>query len=163
MKRYFSLFLCVVLMLSFFAVNASAAEDDAFVPYIIDFSIVSDVMAPTATGDSARVTGLIQAYRLAIENSGNTLHIVGQTYGSTEVIKSGFKDLTVQRRKSSAYDWEDYYEYGNVYRDAANANLDTTLAVASGYQYRVTCKHYAKKSLLSTQTISNTSNIVTVA
>lgn len=163
MKRYFSLFLCVALMLSFFAVEVGAAEDDAFVPYVIDFSITSNVMESATIGDSARATGLIQAYRLAIEKSGTTLHIVGQTYGSTEVVKSGFKDLTVQRRKSSSYDWEDYYEYGNIYCDTLNANLDTMLVVASGYQYRVTCKHYAKKNLLLTQSISNTSNIVTVS
>ena len=36
------------------------------------------------------------------------------------------------------------------------------VSVAAGYQYRISCKHYAKKSLLVTQNISNTSNVVNV-
>ncbi|MBQ6018626.1 MAG: hypothetical protein IJL26_00470 [Clostridia bacterium] len=39
--------------------------------------------------------------------------------------------------------------------------ISKSLTVTSGYQYRVTCTHYAKKSLLSTQKINNTSNTVT--
>ena len=59
------------------------------------------------------------------------------------------------------YDWEDYYVYGDLYIDAFAANLDTTLIVPPNYQYRISCKHYAKKNWLMVQTIANTSNIVT--
>ena len=57
---------------------------------------------------------------------------------------------------------KDEAKNNNVYADAGVANLSTTLPIASGYQYRISCKHYAKKNILSVQTIANTSNIVTV-
>lgn len=139
------------------------AEEYSFVPYIIDFSVTSAEVDQSNISDNTRATGLIYAYGLDLSKSGNTLHITGQTYGFGDVVKAGFKDLTIQRRKTSDDSWKDYYDYGNVYVDGWGANLDTTLVVESGYQYRISCKHYAKKSLLVTQTIANTSGIVTVS
>lgn len=161
MKRILSFLLCLVLTFSFFTFDTKAAED-AFEPYIVDFVITSQGEIFETSEENTRVTGLITDYFLSLSKTGTTLKITGRTQGIIEVVKSGFKGLTVERRKSSADDWEEYYDYGNVYVDTYIASLSTTLAVASGYQYRVTCKHYAKKSLLVTQTISNTSGIVTV-
>jgi hypothetical protein len=160
MKRYFSVFLCFVLMFSFLSVEANAAEDNVFTPYVVDFSLTTETDEDTSEGNNARAS-LIHSYSLYLTKTGTTLNITGQTYGSGDVVKAGFKDLTIQRRKTSDDDWEDYYEYGNVYIEATFANLSTTLVVEAGYQYRISCKHYAKKNLLSVQTIANTSNIVT--
>lgn len=161
MKRFFSFFLCIILI-STLVVQVNAAEMDAFTPYVVDFVLTTDVVGASDAGDNTRAS-LIHAYGLDLTKNGNTLHITGQTYGSTEVVKCGFKDLTIQRRKTSDDSWKDYYEYGNVYVDSVLANLNTTLVVESGYQYRISCKHYAKKNLLSVQTIANTSGIVTVS
>lgn len=161
MKKLFAFFLCVFVIFSMFALEVNA-EEDTFVPYIVDFNIVSAEIEQSTLYDNTRATGLIYAYGLDLSKSGNTLHITGQTYGFADVVKAGFKDLKIQRRKTSDDSWEDYYEYGNVYADAVAANLDTTLLVASGYQYRISCKHYAKKNIFSVQTIANTSGIVTV-
>lgn len=160
MKRAVSFFLSIVMMFSFFAFD-TLATDDGFEPYVIDFSLLPDFDFDSDDENSSRATGLITSYVLSLSKTGSVLHIVGGTYGTSQVVKSGFKDLTVQRRKSTNDSWTDYYEYGNVYIDAFMATVDTKLAVAANYQYRVTCKHYAKKSLLVTQTISNVSNIVT--
>lgn len=149
------------MIFSILAMEANAQED-IVAPYVTSFSVTSAVPVTSDSADNPRATGLIYSYRLFLSKSGNTLDISGQTYGSGEVVKCGFKDLTIQRRKSNSDDWEDYYEYGNVYVDSVTANLSTTLVVSSGYQYRISCKHYAKKSLLVTQSISNTSNIVIV-
>lgn len=162
MKRLVSFFLCIVLIFSLFSTNASANNGEDFVPYVIDFDVTTDVDTDFASENNSRVTGLIFSYSLALASSDNTLEIAGLTQCSIDVVKCGFKDLTVERRKTSSDSWEDYYEFGNVYRETTAAVLSTTLAVASGYQYRVTCKHYAKKNILSVQTVSNTSNIVTV-
>ncbi len=161
MKKNISLLLSIVLMLSFFVFDSSALESEEFEPYVAHFSLTSDFVDDTNDGNNARATGLIHGYSLYLTKTGTTLNITGQTLGTSEAVRTGFKDLTIQRRKSSAYDWEDYYEYGNVYRDAFSANLDTKLVVPANYQYRISCKHYAKKNLLMVQTISNVSNIVT--
>lgn len=161
MKRIFSFFLCLILMFSLMTVEVNATEKDVFTPCVVDFALTTDPSEASDAGDNTRAS-LIHAYGLDLSKNGNTLHITGQTYGSGDVVKAGFKDLKIQRRKTSDDSWEDYYEYGNVYRDSTGAALDTTLLVASGYQYRISCKHYAKKNILSVQTIANTSNIVTV-
>ncbi len=159
MKRMIVAMLCIVTMFSFFNFSVNATEDD-FVPYVIGFELTEGA-ADKIENNDIRATGLISTYSLYLTKTGSVLNITGFTAGSTEVVRSGFKDLMVQRRKTIDDPWEDYYEYGNIYVDAFAANLDTTLAVAANYQYRVTCKHYAKKNILSVQTISNVSNIVT--
>ncbi len=161
MKRLVSFLLCLIGIVSFFEFDAGAMNLKEAQPYTIDFSLtaVDDI---DLNANNSRISGLIYAYGLQLSKSGTTLKIEGETHGTTEVVTCGFKNLTIERRKSSSDSWTDYYEYGNVYRDATSSFLETTLSVASGYQYRITCKHYAKKSLLLTQSISNTSNIVTV-
>ncbi|MBQ3137075.1 MAG: hypothetical protein IJB74_06285 [Clostridia bacterium] len=161
MKKMITVMVCIALMFSFFTLDVNALDKNASFPYVIDFNVTSDYDLVVSDENGTRATGLINSYSLYLTKTGSTLHITGFTMGSTEVVKSGFKDLTVQRRKTTDDPWEDYYEYGNLYVDAFAANLDTTLAVAANYQYRVTCKHYAKKNILSVQTISNVSNIVT--
>lgn len=162
MKRFLSFFLSILLIFPLFVVDVSATEKDILTPYVTDFTLTTDIVQDSSAGDNARAS-LIHSYGLSLSKTGNTLHITGRTYGSTEVVKSGFKDLTIQRRKTSEDSWKDYHDYGNVYIDATGANLDTTLVVESGYQYRISCKHYAKKNIFSVETIANTSGIVTVS
>ncbi len=164
MKKAVSFLLCAVLLFSFCSMTAIASESTAFVPYVIDFSVTTEFNTEFATDTDSRASGLIGSYGLTLSAKTNsTLLIEGFTGCSPEVVKCGFKDLTVQRRKTTSDAWKDYYEYGNVYREATAAGLSTTLAVESGYQYRIYCKHYAKKNIFSVETISNTSNIVTVS
>ncbi len=162
MKKIICGLLSVVLVFSFFAFDISAVSEEETTPSVIDFTLTS---ADEFSGDvnQTRVSGLILSYALAVEKSGTTLSIKGKTACAADVVKCGFKNLTVERRKNSSSSWSDYYDYGDVYSESVASTISTTLSVASGYQYRVTCKHYAKKSLLSTQTISNVSNIVTVS
>lgn len=111
---------------------------------------------------SDRASGLIFSYSLSIARQGNTTLVIGgETVCDSVVVKCGFKNLKVERRQNSTSSWSEYYNYGNLYYDTNVYNLHKELQVDPGYQYRVTCKHYAKKNILNTQTISNTSNIVT--
>lgn len=162
MKKNISLVLCSILIFTCFVFQTSAVEEEGFRPLVDDLSIAAPIYEELDNSDSSRATGLIMIYSLNLSVAGNTLNIYAETYCATEVVKSGFKNLVVQRRKAGSTSWSDYYDYGDLYADSYAASIATTLSVPSGYQYRLSCKHYAKKSLLVTQNISNTSNIVTV-
>ena len=162
MKKIIAVLLSMITLVSFSTFNISATDANYEVPVVVDFLLTTNTDLDVSD-ESTRASGLIFSTALGIATEGSNLLIEGKTLCSTEVVRCGFKDLMVQRRASGSDSWRDYYEYGNVYTDWSSAGLSTTLAVARGYQYRVTCKHYAKKSLLVTQTISNTSNIVTVS
>lgn len=107
-------------------------------------------------------TGLITGKNIAISKSGTVLTIIGITEGSSEVKKCGFSEVTIQRRKNASSSWSDYQTYKDLCRESRSYQLTKKVTVPSGYQYRVTCTHYAKKNIFSTQKIDNTSNIVTV-
>lgn len=162
MKKIIAVLLSLITLVSFSTFNISATDANYEVPVVVDFLLTTNTDLDVSD-ESTRASGLIQSTALGIAKEGSNLLIEGKTFCSIEVVRCGFKDLMVQRRASGDDSWRDYYEYGNVYVETSAANLSTELAVARGYQYRVTCKHYAKKSLLVTQTISNTSNIVTVS
>lgn len=148
-------------MFSFFVFDTFALSEAETVPYVIDFTLSSADDFSEASNET-RASGLILTYALSIKKSGTSIIISGKTVCGPDVVKCGFKNLTVERRKNSSSSWSEYYDYGDVYSNSAAAIINTTLSVASGYQYRVTCKHYAKKSLLSTQTISNASAVLTM-
>lgn len=154
MKKIGSLVFCLILLFTCCVSQVNAVED-----YNVDDRLICE---DTDSSNSSRATGLIMVYSLNLSATGNTLKIYAETYCAAEVVKSGFKDLVVQRRKAGSTSWSDYYDYGDLYNDTYSASIVTTLVVPSGYQYRLSCKHYAKKSLLVTQSVSNTSNVVGV-
>lgn len=123
-------------------------------------AILANNTIHTADEDT-RASDLINAWAIAISKSGtNTLNIAGKTTGTSQVIKSGFKEVVVQRRASSSASWSDYITYEDIYVDIGSYNLAKSITVPTGYQYRVTCIHYAKKNFLSVQTIDNVSNVI---
>lgn len=107
-------------------------------------------------------SGLILAYSIAISGSGSNLLIAGKTLCDPDVVKCGFKVITIQRRTSSTASWTTYKTYESLYENSASYTLAKQIAVPTGYQYRITCTHYAKKNLFSTEKISNTSNIIAI-
>lgn len=115
------------------------------------------------TDDMARASDLISGYAIGISKSGTTIDIVGKTIGRYDVVKSGYTKVVIQRRANSSSSWSNYKTYKDIYADLPACYLSKSITVAKGYQYRVTCVHYAKKSLLSTQKIDNTSNTVTIS
>lgn len=125
-------------------------------------SLTFVVNATDNNSDEIQASGLILNYDLTgVKKNSNTLTVYGTTSCNPEVVKCGFKNLIVQRRVNSSSSWSDYYDYGNVYDDSCFLAIGRDLPVDPGYQYRIICKHYAKKNILNTQTISNTSNTVT--
>lgn len=133
-----------------FPVNAYAMESQ------VDFDNTAETISEDAV---ARISGLITSYSINVSKSGSTLRLVANTDCVSSVTKCGLKELIIQKRSSTS-SWENYIVFNDLYSDSSSHTYAKEYNVPSSYQYRATCKHYAKKSLLNTQTIDNTSNIV---
>lgn len=147
--------------------NMSALAEDSTTPDWQDANFTQEeieaILAENPNNQiSLLATGLIVSYSIGIAKSGTTLNLVAQTLGSTDVVKAGFTIVTIQRRTSSSASWTTYKTYEDIYSNTHSHAIGKTLSVASGYQYRATCTHYAKKNIFSTQKINNTSNIVSI-
>jgi hypothetical protein len=112
---------------------------------------------------STLTSGLINTYSIAVSSSGSNLLVGGKTICSLGVVKCGFSVVTIKRRKSSTSSWTTYKTYEDLYLNNSAYTLAKTISVPTGYQYRVYCTHYAKKSLFSTEKIENTSNVVAIS
>lgn len=132
-------------------VNAYAMENDV---------VLNDEPVAVSDDNVARISGLITSYSIKLSKSGSTLRIVANTSCVADVTKCGLKELVIQKRNSSTSKWENYIVFNDLYSNTSSHSYTNSFNVPNDYQYRATCKHYAKKSLLNTQTIDNTSNIV---
>lgn len=156
------LMVIVTLVPTAFAANEQIPEWQDLILTEEEFNAILANNTIHTTDENMRATGLISLYAIAISKSGtNTLNIAGKTSGTTEVVRTGFKEVVVQRRTSSSASWSDYVTYEDLYWDQVAYVLTKTLTVPTGYQYRVTCIHYAKKNIFSVQKIDNESNIIT--
>ncbi len=144
--------------------TAFAAEEE--VPEWQDITMseeeIDEFLAPYMVDNTmSRASGLITAYGISIQKSGTSLKIVGKTICASGVTKCGFTEVIVQRRLRSTDSWSQYDKYTDLYSNSTVYALTKTITPPSGYQYRITCTHYAKK-ILSTEKITNISNIVTM-
>ncbi|MCC8073936.1 MAG: hypothetical protein LIO62_07420 [Clostridiales bacterium] len=166
MKKIFSLIIigCLVFTL-FVPANVFAAdikEQSEWQDIVLSDEEFEKILSNNPNNNIITyASGLIDSYSIGISKSGSDLIIAGKTTCTSNVTKCGFTKVIVQRRSSSTASWSNYKTYSDLYKDARSYTLSKKLSVTSGYQYRVTCTHYAKKSLLSTEKIDNTSNIVT--
>ena len=142
------------------ALASNSTEDDTYFTQK-EFEMLNPIYADYEENLNTRATGLIIRKNLAIAKDGTKLVIKGYTYGSDEVVKCGFKEVVVQRRTNSSSSWSDYKTYEDLYSESTKYTLNKSLTVSTGYQYRVTAIHYAKKSLLSTQKIEVTTGYLT--
>lgn len=164
LRSLFIISLAVVML-----VPTAFAEEAEKLPQWYDVELTDEETAAIlamnpdnlTTSENERATGLIHFYSIAISKSGNTLYVVGKTTGTADVVKSGFKEVVIQRRANSSSSWSDYIVYEDLYISEVGYNLAKAITVPSGYQYRVTCIHYAKKNFFSVQKIDNVSNVLT--
>lgn len=166
MKKILRTVISICLVMAMFVTTAFAVTED--IPEWQDIELTEEefnaILANNViytTAENSRASDLINLWALAISKEGNTLYIAGRTVGTSEVVRSGFKEVVIQRRTSSSASWTDYITYEDLYIDEVAYNLGKSLTVPTGYQYRVTCIHYAKKNILSTQKIDNVSNTLT--
>ena len=151
----------VTLVPTAFAANETLAEWQDLILTEEEFNTILANNTIHTVDEDTRATGLISAYAIAISKTGtSTLNIAGKTTGTADVVKSGFKEVVIQRRASSSSSWTDYYTYEDLYIDEIAYVLGKSLTVPTGYQYRVTCIHYVKKNFLSVQKIDNVSNVI---
>ena len=166
MKKTFSSLLAIVLSFLFvFQTNFVAFADDE--PDWEDANWTQEEFDEILNQNpnnqvSTYASGLILAYSIAISSSGSNLLIAGKTRCAPDVVKCGFTVLTIKRRTSSSASWTTYKTYSDLYDNDPSYTLAKTITVPTGYQYRVYCTHYAKKSLLSTQKIDNASNVIAI-
>lgn len=156
MKKFISIvsFICAIIMcvspVTAFASNST--EDDAVFSQE-EFEALEHVYA---VYPQTRATGLIRYKNLGIGYSSGKLVISGYTKCIDEVVRCGFSEVIIERRANSSSSWSEYKTYDDLYSDSTSYTLSKSVTVPSGYQYRVTATHYAKKSLFSVEKIEVT-------
>ena len=165
MKRFICLVLSICFLITLFIPNTvfASVEEDAgdWQDISLTEEEFNEILSNNPNNEIRPIaTGLILSYSIGISKNGNTLIIAGKTSGATGVIKCGFTKVTIQRRKDSSSSWTDFKVYEDLYNDAGVYALAKTYIVISGYEYRVTCTHYAKKNIFSVEKINNTSNTI---
>lgn len=163
-RKVISVFLSVIAMIACILPTSAFAVDDDISVYEDSYTVEESEMIAYAEyeeNSKIRATGLITGRNLYIKKNGTTLSICGYTTGSSDVEKTGFKEVVIERRKNSSSSWSEYKVYEDLYSESSTYKLNKSVTVPSGYQYRVTAVHYAKKSLLSTQKITATTGYLT--
>ena len=166
MQKIFNLLIVGCLIFTLFiptnVFGAVGGEDTEWLDIVLSDEEFEKILSNNPNNNvMLYATGLINIYSIAIKKSGNNLIIAGKTQGSSDVIKCGFKEVKIQRRSNSSSSWSNYKTYTDLYNDSRTYTLSKSISVPAGYQYRVTCTHYAKKNIFSTQKIDNTSNTLT--
>ena len=150
------LVICIIPSISAFAETNHVSEDE----YYISWEDFEELEHSTYVNElSDRTTGLITYKSLSIAKSGNTLIVKGETRGSSDVVKCGFKYIKIQQYKNGT--WVNYKTYNDLYSNTNKFSTTKSVSVTSGYKYRAIAQHYAKKSLLSTETINSTTSSLT--
>lgn len=161
MKKTLSIILTTVIaftsLIPFTVFAADDTEDDVYYTQE-EFELLEHTYATYA---QTKATGLIIGKDFGIAKSGNKLVIKGFTKGSSKVKKCGFSKVIIQRKKASETSWSNYKTYEDLYSESNYYRLNKSVAVTSGYQYRVKATHYAKQSLFSTQKIDLTTGYLT--
>lgn len=156
MKKYLSIILSAVIAITCLIPFTAFAEDNT--EYDAEFTQAEfeSLEHVYAVSIQPYSSGLITSHRLGIAKNSNNLVISGFTQGNDEVIKCGFTKVVIQRKASSSASWSNYKTFNDLYSESTYYKLSKSVPVESGYQYRVTATHYAKKSLFSTQKIDAT-------
>lgn len=169
MKKITSCFLAIITIFYVFVPQtafATGSETQCWQDILLTETEFNDIIEEKGVeekGVEEKATGLIATYSLGIKKSGSNLIIAGTTDCFLGVVKCGFKELVIQRRANSTQEWVDYVTYEDLYDEDTIYVLSKSITVGTGYQYRVTAVHYAKKNIFITQKVNNTSNTVVFA
>lgn len=166
MKKIIKTIFLVCLSFIMMIPTAAFAEEEA-APEWRDVTLsdeeFNEILDPYIVDNTrTRASGLITIYGISIAKSGSELLIAGKTNCNADVTKCGFSKVIVQRRKNSDYSWSTYASFYDLYSNTVSYVLKKELTPPSGYQYRVTCTHYARENIFSTEKIDNISNVVTM-
>lgn len=148
-KRSFSLLLALITAFVMI-VEVNAVRSNEF----------TQIQSESVSTVEPRVTGLIYSYSFSANKDGYNLLVYTDILCSSTVVKCGIKEMVIERRVSTDYGWSEYLTYSDLYQESNFYGSTKSIPVTTGYQYRVVATLYAKKSLLSTEKIEVTSNIV---
>ena len=114
---------------------------------------------------SAKTEGLISMCSLSISNSNGNVSITATTRSNSIMNYIGFKNISVQRRPNINSSWTEEVPVSNQLNH--NSTIKTlsgfTVPVSGGYYYRVVLDHYADNGSGTTQSESNTSNVIWIS
>lgn len=163
MKKLISLLLVVFTLAlpsfsAFAAVGGEAASDDYYISDE-DFAKLEHVDSESNM-ISVYTNGLIANKTLSMAKNENNLIIKASTRGVKEVKKTGFTYIKLQQYKNGS--WIDYKTYEDIYSESTQCGVTKSVAATKGYKYRVVAVHYAKKSIFSTEKISNSTSALSL-
>jgi len=163
MKKAITLFVASLMMV--LSAIPIFAADSKTRPIVQDINITEEEMMALehvtgiydASEPGSKASGLILGGKLSLAKSGNNLIFTATTLGSTEVTKSGFTYVRLQRYINGG--WSNYTSYVDQYSNSPTHSISKSVAAPKGYTYRVICEHYAEKPYLvifkSTEKIYN--------
>lgn len=152
MKKFISLFLAVLSLISILSINTFARGEISESAIVIEDEIIEEVYGLYNTSNNSDVsvmsTGLITSKSLKLSKTTDKLMITAKTSCSTDVTKCGFTYIKLQRLINGT--WTDYssYCYYDQYNESNSKNFEKTISAPKGYTYRVVCEHYAEKTKL---------------
>lgn len=161
MKKIIALLLAMLTLVVPFTTAFAQTNDELEVRDIYisneDFNKLEHV---DSEGENAlpRATGLIVTKSLSLAKDGNYLIIKAETRGTADVKNCGFTYIKLQQYKN--YEWVDCATFKDCYNDSAYCLITKSIAAPKGYAYRVVAQHYAKKNILSTEKIDNTTSSI---
>lgn len=119
----------------------------------------------TETVEEERAEGLVKDHYVSVSNYYGSLCISAYTQAIENMEVIGLKDVTAQY----SYDgvtWYDEWNAGDFVTEGSNEYSLTNYIMSverSGCYYRISCKHYAKKGFLNSQSIPAVSNSVWIS
>lgn len=162
MKKFVSICLALLSILSMFSINAFAVDSDGGQTLSAENDIIEEVYGLYNTDNtdvSLMSTGLIKNNILKLSKTTDKLVITAKTLCVSDVKKCGFTYIKLQRLINGK--WTDYiaYCYYDQYSESTSKTFTKTISATKGYTYRVVCEHYAEKNKLlvlkDTETIYN--------
>lgn len=152
MKKFISLFLVVLSLISILSINTFAQDKISEPALVIGDEIIEEVYGLYNTNNNSDVslasTGLITNKSLKLAKTTDKLLITAKTTGSADVTKCGFTYIKLQRLINGT--WTDYitYCYYDQYSESTSKTFSKSVSAPRGYTYRVICEHYAEKTKL---------------
>lgn len=164
MKKFIQLIIMCCLVLSIFIPITALASVGDEQSELQDIHLSKSEFNEITSNNSISTysTGLIQSHSISVSAKGNKLILAGYTRCISTVAKCGFTNVTIQQKKSSSTSWTEYNTFGDFLKDSSSYTLTKSITVGTGYQYRVSVTHYAKRNIFSTEKINAVSNIVSI-
>ena len=128
------------------------------------FASEKNVVLQYEDSDIERATGLISKYSLSITAATKSISINAQTKSNSIMSSIGFINISIQRSSDGVSWTEERSITDQIGHNTTSKSLSGYIvSVTGGYYYRVQLDHHADNGSGTTQSVTNTSNIVWVS